>query len=432
MYTLPILILFLSCTTDDSEPSETDQPLTIATTTYGGGQIDTFHSITATTDGGFAAMGATQSTDGDITDNSQSLNKYWLTKFASSGDLEWSKTYGGTDDDRGEHVIQTADGGFALAGYSKSNDGDVSGNNGFHDQWVLKTDATGTIQWEANFGFSGSDQLTTILQTRDGGYLTAGFLDVTASGGEGNSTRHGVGEFWIHKLDTQGKTVWRKFYGGTNNDRAYDILETSDGILVIGASESNDFDITNAKGSYDFWALKLDNNGDLLWQQNYGGSEIDIAYTATKTTDGHFILAGDSRSADGDLSTNKGNADLFMIKIDAEGRLVWSKTLGGSSFDTARDIITVADGFVLVGSSRSADGDLSNNQGQNDVWILKTDFNGTIVWQKTIGGSGIDFGYGIAQDSQGNYIIAGDTQSLDGDIETNKGASDGLIIKIIE
>jgi len=367
---------------------------------------------------------------------------YWLVKTDSEGNIQWSKTYGGTNDDRGEEVIQTSDGGYAMTGYSRSSDGDVSNNEGFQDHWVVKLDAQGEIQWEKSYGFPGSDQAFSIIQTTDGGYFTSGFLDVTASNGDGNdftapgnnntrATLHGVGEFWGHKLDANGNKEWRRYFGGTNNDRAYATVQADDGgILMVGASESNDFDISDPKGSYDFWAVRLDASGNLVWERSFGGSEIDIAFAATKTADGNYIIAGDTRSNDGDVTEFNGNADVWVIKINDQGTLLWEKTLGGTNFDSARAVVATTNGIAITGSSRSNDIDLTSNSGQNDIWIALLDDNGNLQDQQAIGGDGIDFGLGIAANNQGDIIIAGETQSNTGELTSSNGSLDAVLIKI--
>lgn len=420
---------------DDGDTSTDSTGDVLFVKSFGGSQADTFQDVIATTDGGFAALGYSQSTDGDITDNANQTNKFWLVKTDSEGTTQWSRTYGGSDDDRGEQLIQTTDGGFALVGYSRSADGDVGFNEGLHDHWIVKLDASGNLQWERSYGFSGSDQAFSITQTADGGYFSAGFLDVTASGGAGNegrnANRHGVGEFWAHKLDAQGELLWRRYFGGTNNDRAYATLETASGnLMLVGASESNDFDVSDPKGSYDFWAILLDNQGDIIWERSYGGSEIEIAYGAVPTPDGNFLIVGDTRSSDGDVSTLNGSADVWVVKINEQGTILWEKTFGGTGFDSARDVAVMQDGFVITGASRSIDGDVTENKGQSDFWILKIDQNGTMVWQRTIGGSELDFGYGITAAADGSVLVAGDTQSNDQDITTTLGAVDAVLIKL--
>ncbi len=434
-------LCILSCGEDDdtspdqntTEPSFTGEIDWIKT--YGGSREDNALSVIETIDRGYAVLGYTQSIDGDITDKTATDSDYWLLKLDTDGAIQWSKTYGGTNDDRAEKIIQTNDGGYAMVGYNRSNDGDVSNNEGLQDYWIVKTDANGTISWEKSFGFAGIDRAFSIIQSQDGGYFISGFLDVTASGGDGNSfsknNKHGVGEFWGIKLNANGDVAWRRFFGGTNNDRSYGVVQTPDnGFMMIGSSESNDFDITNSKGSYDFWIVKINNQGTLLWEKSYGGSEIDVAYAITPTGDGKYVLVGDSRSNDGDISSASGNADLWMIQIDGNGNLLWEKSIGGTAFDTGRGISKMQNGsFVITGNSRSNDIDLSSNNGQSDIWSLIVDNNAEVTWQKTLGGSQSDFGNDCLETFDNKLIIVGNTESNDIDISLNKGSKDVIIIK---
>ena len=226
---------------------------------FGGMHDDYAYSVIQTRDGNITVFGYTNSIDGDVTDKTLQENDYWLMKLTTEGEIIWSKTYGGSGDDKGREVIETVDGGFAIVGYSMSADGDGSNNEGFHDNWILKLDSNGEIQWEKSYGFSGHDHSYSVLQTSDGGFFMTGFLDVTASGGEGNSRRrHGVGEFWCHRLNANGDIIWRRYFGGSQNDRSFSAVQANDGGFVItGFTESNDFDITDSRGSYDYWVIKL-------------------------------------------------------------------------------------------------------------------------------------------------------------------------------
>lgn len=445
------IIAISACSSDDTTtPEETPDPTGFLgeidwLKTIGGTEEDTAQDITTTADGGYAIVGFTKSIDGDITDHASEQNDYWVTRLDADGNILWSKTYGGTADDRGEAIKNTTDGGFIITGYSRSADEDVSTNNGFYDQWIVKLDAAGSIQWEQSFGFSGSDQAFDIIQTSDGGYFTTGFLDITASGGQGNvgkpntnpgsfnNPEHGVGEFWCHKLDANGTITWSRYFGGTNNDRSYSTLETTDNNFILaGSSESDDFDITNSQGSYDFWVVKISNTGDLIWQKSYGGSGIDIGYDITKTTDGNYLVVGDTRSSDGNISNLKGSSDFWVIKIsDTDGSLIWERTYGGTDFESARAVTAIQDGgFAIVGSSKSNNTDVSANHGQNDFWLIKISDNGNLTWEKNFGGSQLDFAYGILETTDKKLVVAGNTQSSDIDINTNKGIKDALIIKI--
>jgi len=402
--------------------------------TFGGSSNETARSIIQTADNGYAVLGYTQSVDGDIINKTDVSFDYWLLKFDANDIMQWSKTYGGSDIDQGSKIIQTLDGGFALIGSSSSNDGDISINEGFNDIWLVKLDVSGNITWEKSYGFPGNDLGFSVLQTSDGGYFVSGVLDVSGSGGDGNDrSLHAGGDYWGLKLDANGNKIWRRYFGGSFTDSAFDIITSDDGgFILIGSSDSDDVDITNNKGGYDFWIVKVDINGNMVWEKSFGGSQIDEARSITKTADGNYLIAGDSRSNDQDVSNSKGAADMWLIKISDSGNLIWEKSFGGSSFDVARNISSTADGgFLLSGSSRSQDGDVEFNKGQNDVWLVKIDNSGNIEWQKTLGGTDIDFAYDAVELTNGDIIVVGESNSGDGDILENKGFTDILITKII-
>lgn len=405
--------------------------------TFGGSKNESAQSIIKTVDGGYAVLGYTQSRDHDIENKENESFDYWLLKFNADHVLEWQKTYGGTDDDRGSNLIQTNDGGFAIFGYSQSDDGDLTTNAGSRDFWILKLDNSGNISWQKPYGFAGADQGISVLQTNDGGYLLTGVLDVTASGGQGISKttlafRHAGGDYWAIKLDASGNKQWSNYYGGTFTDTPYDVIQTEDhGFIIVGSSDSNDVDIKNNKGAYDFWVTKISETGTLVWEKSFGGSEVDEARAIVPANDSNYIIIGDTRSSDLDVSENKGAADLWIIKISPSGNLIWEKTFGGTSFDSGRSISKTQDGgYLISGNSRSSDGDLNTNQGQNDVWILKLNNEANLEWQKTIGGSGIDLSYDAIELNNGTIIATGESGSSNADINENKGFTDLLIVKI--
>lgn len=439
--TLPFLLLFsllfFSCGKDDGpEPEPEINGEVELVKTYGGSGIDEAVSVVEATDGNYLVLGTTRSSDGDITDRSGSDSDFWLLKLSKTGDVIWSKTYGGSDDENASRITKTNDGGYLLSGYTTSSDGDVFENAGFQDYWVVKVDNSGTIMWEKTFGFSGSDQAFKAIQTSDGGYFVTGFFDVSASGGAGNDFQkgimHGVGEFWGIKLNASGNTQWRRYFGGTNNDRSYDAHETTDGgFLMTGTSESVDFDKTDPKGSYDYWAVRLTADGDLVWTKSFGGDEIDNSYASIKTNDGNYIMVGDSRSSDQDVTSPRGNADAWMVKFDDNGNKIWQKSFGGSQFDTAHSIVQRNNGdYILSGHSRSADGDLQINNGVNDVWVFVVDGSGSLKFQKSIGGSNLDFASEAIETSDNKILVVGNSESNDLDIPSNRGSKDFLIIKI--
>ncbi|WP_194767322.1 hypothetical protein [Tamlana sp. I1] len=435
-----ILTVFIfNCSSKEDSPETPKTPkIEIAfSKTFGGSLNESFKSIIKTTDGGYAALGHAQSMDGDLTDKPDNSFDYWLLKFDQNDQLQWQKSFGGSLDDRGTDLIATNDGGLAVFGYSQSSDRDVSENNGATDFWICKLNASGTITWKKSFGFSGADNGRGLIQTQDEGYLLIGDLDVTASGGQGISKMamaklHAGGDYWAIKLNALGEKEWSHYYGGTFTDTPYDVIQTEDkGYIIVGSSDSNDVDIKNNKGSYDFWVVKISEHGELLWEKSFGGSGIDEAHAITNSGDGNYIIIGDTRSSDLDVSNNNGAADLWVIKISPTGNLIWGQNFGGTSFDAGRSISkTEAGDFIIAGSSRSSNGDVSENKGQNDAWVLKIDSAAKIIWQKTVGGQDIDFAYDAIELNDKSIIVAGETNSADGDIPSNKGFSDGLLIKL--
>lgn len=430
------VFLLLGCSSDTDDAPKEPNPQIAFSKTFGGSLNDSAQSVITTSDGGYIVLGFTQSMDGDITDKNSTVFDFWLLRFNANDELNWTKTLGGSNNDKGYKIIQTLDNNFVIVGSASSSDGDVSENEGSNDIWIAKLDNTGNILWEKSHGFIGNDQGFSVTQTSDDGYFIGGVLDVTASNGEGNdrsANRHAGGDYWGIKLNANGDKVWRRYFGGTFTDTTYDVIETDDnGFLLIGSSDSNDVDISNNKGEYDFWIVKINNQGDLAWEKSFGGSQIDEGRSVVKAADGNYLIIGDSRSNDQDVSNSKGAADFWLIKIDDSGTIIWEKSYGGTNFDAARHITSTLDnGFILSGSSRSQDGDVTENKGQNDFWMLKIDSSGNILWQQSVGGSEIDVAYSAVETNSDSFIVVGESSSSDGDIDENKGFTDILITKII-
>ena len=420
---------------NDSLNSGNFSPETESITTLGGTKNESAKSVIKTQDGGYAIVGYTQSMDGDVEGKSNESFDYWFLKFNASKELEWQKTYGGSADDRANSVIQTNDGGYAVVGKSKSGDGDVLENAGYDDFWITKLDINGSVSWVQSFGYSGSDVPYSIIQTNDQGYLLSGVLDVSASNGQGDRLtniqgRHAGGDYWIIKLSSSGVKEWSNYYGGTFTDTAYSAIQTNDnGYIIVGSSDSTDVDISNNKGNYDFWIIKISELGTLIWEKSFGGDQVDEARSISQMADGNYLVIGDTRSSNIDVSQNNGAADVWIIKISPEGSLIWEKTLGGSSFDVGRSISkTQDDGFLIAGNSRSSDGVLDINNGQNDALVMKINNSGYLEWQKTIGGTEVDFFNGVEELIDGSIVAVGDSSSSNGDIIENKGFTDLLIL----
>lgn len=443
---LLLLFLFIYCDDDITNGEDhTFKAALVWSKTYGGSLEENTNSVVATPDGGMIILGHTASNDGDII-KSHDLTDILLTKLDAEGNLIWTKTIGGSLNDYGMSIIATNDGNYAIAGYSASSDGDVPGNVGMHDFYIAKITVDGNLIWQKNYGFSGHDHAHKIIQTRDGGYFIAGFAEYSGIEGSGGSQNngeghdighknvlHGVGEYLGVKLDRNGEFLWYRYFGGTQNDRVNDIVEAEDGgIIMVGYSESIDFDIEHNKGSYDYWVIKIHANGDLHWKENYGGSGIDQAYGITKTGNNSYLIVGRSNSSDIDVKNPKGNFDGWVIHINGHGHLLWEKSFGGSAFDVATSIKKISNGnFIVVGNSRGSFDEKPNN-GQNDLWLFEIDnrANTNLYWQKTFGGTNIDVATDFFETSKRELIIVGESQSNSLDVPSNKGGNDVWAIKL--
>ena len=441
-----ILILLFSCSKNDdtSQPDAKFQGEVVWSKSFGGSSDEKITSVVSTIDGGYIVLGYTDSQDNGLP-ASKGMLDIWLSKFDSSGNLIWTKTIGGSLNDYGTSIAKTNDGNFIIAGYTESLDGDVPGNVGLHDFLITKINQNGNVIWSKNYGFISHDHAHTIIQLSNGDYFVAGFANydgILGTPGDGNhgeghslktnNTLHGTGEYFGIRLDANGNFKWYRYFGGTQNDRVNDVLETNDGgILLVGYSESNNFDVTNNKGSYDFWVLKLDFEGHLHWKQNYGGSGIDQAFSVVKTDYNSYIIAGRSNSADKDISNPLGGFDGWIIHIDDMGKLLWNKNLGTNQFDGINAIKNLNNGnFGIVGNTRGSLPGLQNF-GENDFWFLEVDVqpNSNILFQKNFGGENIDMATDFIQTENNEIIIVGESQSNSNHAISNNGFNDMLILK---
>ena len=395
---------------------------------FGGTNGEEAQIVQQTPDGGYMVVGYTSSLDGDIPLSHGTLD-IWVLKLDSSGALQWTKTYGGSLDEQAFTMQQTADGGYIIAGYTNSNDGDASGYHGLRDFWVIKIDSIGTLQWQNTLGGSGLEDAWKIQQTSDGGYIVVGSSDSTDGDVTGN---HGSLDYWIVKLDSTGNIQWQRSHGGSDRDLAYAVQQTPDGgYIVVGESTSSDGNVSNPIDNGDYWVLKLNFEGKILWEKSYGGTSYDRANDVALTRDGGYLVFGQAYSNNGDITGNHGLNDYWVIKLNQEGELQWQKALGGSKEEFARVIqLTEDDGCILVGQTQSNNGDVIGNDGGADFWLVKLSESGELQWQKTLGGTKAEVGYYVQQTTDGGYITGGFSWSNDGDVSENKGKNDYWVVKL--
>jgi hypothetical protein len=398
--------------------------------------------IQKTADGGYILAGKSSSTaGGNITGTNHGLGDYWIVKLDANGDIIWDKLLGGNDDEGAFSIQQTTDGGYIVTGVSNSSaNGNVSGtNHGGADYWILKLDAYGNITWNKLLGGNSSELSYSITQTTDGGYIVAGYSTSSANG-DVTETNHGFLDDWIIKLNAAGNIVWNKLLGGDNDEEAFSIQQTTDGgYIIVGYSWSSaNGDVTGTNhGLHDYWIVKLNATGTIIWNKLLGGGDDEFATAIRQTADGGYILTGYSQSsANGDVTgVNHGLNDYWVLKLDAAGNIVWNKLLGGNNDDVAYSILQTNDGgYIVAGSSKSsANGNVTGvNHGLNDCWIVKLDAGGNILWNKLIGGNNDDVAYSILQSTDGGYAVAGSSKSsANGNLTgVNHGLNDYWIVKL--
>lgn len=388
---------------------------------------DHAYSVIQTADGGYIAAGSCSSNNGIVTGNHGS-GDFWIVKLSSGGVLQWQKSLGGTGFEEAQSIIQTFDGGYIVVGFSNSNNGDVTGNHGVEDYWVVKLSSTGTIQWQKSLGGTGNEQAKSVVQSTDGGYVIVGYSKSNNGDITGN---HGNSDFWIVKLSSLGVIEWQKAIGGSAFEEAHSIINTSDGgYMVAGFSTSNNGDITGNHGSGDYWVVKLTSSGAVQWQKALGGTNNDEAYSIIQTNDGGYVVAGTSSSNNGDVTVNQGGDDYWIVKLNSTGVIQWQKSLGGSNDDQAFSVVkTVDGGYFIAGSSDSNNGDVTGNHDGTDYWVVKINSTGSKQWQKSLGGSEWDYAYSAIQTADGGFVIGGYANSNDGDVTGNSG-DDYWIVKL--
>lgn len=337
---------------------------------FGGYGLDVYNSIDTCSDGGFFVTGFTNSQSENPNDSNRD---FYLTKCFDNGNAEWSMFYGSEGSEVAYDGIQTVDGGFIAVGNSNAAGQYVSENFGGNDVWVVKVDEDGELAWEKSFGGSGSERGHAIIPAVDGGFIVVG---LTSSNDGDVAENAGAYDSWVFKIDSSGELQWEMTFGGGGDDFFQKIENHPDGgYVVLGQTTSNDGDVSNNHGESDVWLARISNEGELIWEQTYGGDEEDIGQAIKGTSDGGFVVASSSKSSNGDvqnaLNSDGGNGDYWALKLSENGEIEWERMVGGSSFDVPTAVCETADGFLFGGYSYSSDGDISGWIGEFDFWLVK-------------------------------------------------------------
>lgn len=351
---------------------------------------------------------------------------------AQAPTIQWQKNYGGSLFDGASYILSTSN-GYIVSAFSSSSDFDLDTNYGGVDAWLFKLDNVGNILWKKSYGGSNNDYFLSMKETGDGGFIIGGSSfsnDVDVVGNNGGE------DFWIVKTDSLGIIEWQKNYGGSNNEELVSIQTTYDGgYIASGVTRSSDGDVSGyhpgGMGN-DFWIIKMDSIGNLQWQKCLGGSGDDYGYEIKQTEDLGYIVVGVTSSLDGDVTpSHSSNNDFWVVKIDSLGMIQWEKTYGGPDFEIANSVIPTFDGgYIVVGQASSSIDDLTGNHGFKDCWILKIDSVGTIQWQKNYGGSSDDIAFSVVQNNDSTYNVLSNTNSNNYEVSGNHGGKDIWFMKL--
>jgi len=361
-------------------------PDTLWTRTYGGADHDLGSSVQQASDGGYVIAGWTVSYGagrGDV----------YLIKTGGDGHILWTKTYGDTMGDAGHSVTETGDGGYLTVGHTYSE------GPGNADVYLIRSGANGDMQWAKTYGGALSDFAYSVLETSDHGALIAGYTESFGVGGR---------DVYLLRVDAEGDSIWARAYGGSNHDVGSCVSSTEDGCYLIAG-----YTYSFGSGSNDAHLLKVEPNGTVRWAKTYGGAGSDGAHSVHPTSDGGCVIAGYTGSF------GAGSYDVYLIKTDPNGDTMWTRTYGGSYSDGGLSVEeTVDGGYIVVGWTTSF------GAGNGDAYILRTDAHGEVLWTRTYGGREFEEAYSVQLTSDGGYIVAGYTFSF------GAGGSDVWLIRI--
>ncbi|MGX7668865.1 T9SS type A sorting domain-containing protein [Flavobacterium pedocola] len=428
----------------------------------GGKHAEYLFDAIPTPDYGFILAGSSISgKNGSKQDSNKGNFDYWIWKLDEDGTLNWQKSFGGDENDMLNTVRLTKDGGFILAGTSASNKGQDKKDNskGQDDFWIIKLDAKGSEIWQRTIGGMAQEKLFSILQTKDGGYILGGTSasDKTRADEKGvidpygkNENSRGNLDYWVEKLDSDGKIEWQKTLGGKYNDELRSIIQTDDKGYVLGGYSNSPVSGDKTEscfGGNDYWVVKLDEKGETQWQKTYGGDKDDILTSLILTKDNNIVLGGYSASgATNNKSTSSANGtDIWLLKADLKGDILWQENHNYGKHDMLSSIIENQDGTLLIGAYAQSEATsqkksglqlgkgkpAADKEGVNDYIALKTDAQGKELWSEVVGSKGDEVLKKLLETRDGGYILAGTSNGqFSRNKKTNSNGYDFWIVKL--
>ena len=431
-------------------------PIKVWDRTIGAAREDGCNLVMATPDNGFLLGGVSVSdAGGDKSENNRGpfyFPDYWAVKIDATGKIEWEKTFGGsaTGDGNGNDNLTglavASDGGYIIAGMSGSSMGFEKSQNtrGGNDYWIIKTDLNGKVIWDKTYGGSSFDNMAKFRATSDGGYIAGGDSQSDASGEktENNKGSSYTYDSWIIKLDAKGNLEWEKSYGTFGWDYFSEILQNPDGTYLISINTASDkgADKTeDSKGGMDYWLIKTDSKGKIIWDKTIGGNGHDELISMMPAQEGGYFLVGFSDSPkSGDKSENsKGGLDYWIVRVDADGNILWDKTIGGLADERYPRVAPYGKGGLLVGCATASGigGDKTEaGKGNLDFWLVALDAKGNLLWDKSYGTSEEESRFDITTSAKGGYLVTGQSRGgVEGDkTEPSKGDFDFWAIRLLD
>lgn len=358
---------------------------------FGGNGVDLLQSIRITNDGGFILAGtSTSSISGDKKDESKGLEDFWIIKLDARGQELWQRTIGGSGQDILLSIAQTKDGGYILGGSSSSNKseptdkgivdkyGKQEDSRGGIDYWVVKLDSNGEIEWDKTIGGKYKDELKSIEQTKDDGFIIGGYSNSPESG-EKSQKSFGFGDYWVLKLDKEGNIQWQETIGGDKDDNLFALTQTNDGGYIIGGNSNSGATHSKTKSNKngtDFWVVKINEVGSIEWQRTYNFGKYDVLTSIVENRDGTFLIGGYAQSETKSKigkSDKEGINDYIALKLKVDGDIIWKQTFGSKGDEVLKKLFETRDGgYILAGTSKGeVSRDKNSNIGGSDFWVIK-------------------------------------------------------------
>jgi hypothetical protein len=391
----------------------------------GGSDDDIGTSVIQTFDNGFLIVGSTASVNGIFGGQNLGDQDIFALKLDSNGNIEWLNNYGGNNIDGATDVIEDQAGNFVIAGFTRSNSGNFSGQfRGNTDAVMIKINPNGNFLWARTYGGSNEDIAFSVTEGPNGGYILAG--STRSVDGNFPERNNNSSDAFLILTDINGQPAWARAFGGTADDEARSVtISQQNGIITAGSFQSSNGVFANSQlGQTSFFALETELNGNLVGLTTYGGSGIDIANSIIRTLDGGYAITGTSSSDNMHFEDlNKGDQDAFIMKLNAARNIEWIRNIGGTEYDEGHSLVQRENGdFIVSGETDSPDGEFEGQfSGSTDAFLVRLNQSGDMVQQRAFGGSDVDTALSLFLLPDGRIAVTGWTESTNGDFNSKQG-----------